>query len=62
VELEALALGVRGRLALWGTLDQLKTSRPELSKVPLAELITRAERQLDGLEAQRQRAVADALG
>lgn len=62
VELEALALGVTGRLALWRTLDQLKTSRPELSKAPLAELMTRAERQLDGLEAQRQRASADALG
>jgi hypothetical protein len=62
VELEALALGVRGKLAMWRALDQLKATRPELSKAPLAQLMTRAERQLDGLEAQRQGAIADALG
>lgn len=61
VELEMLALGVTGKLAMWLALDGLEPGRPELSHAPLAELITRAERQRDGLEAQRLRAAHEAL-
>jgi hypothetical protein len=62
VELEALTLGVTGKLAMWRALEQLETTRPELSKARLAELITRAKRQQDGLEKQRQRAIQEGLG
>lgn len=61
VELEALTLGVSGKLALWRALDQLEPDRPELSRAKLLELIARAERQLRSLEEQRRNAVADAL-
>jgi hypothetical protein len=62
VELEALALGVTGKLALWRSLDRLQVNGPELSKSELQGLISRAKRQLQDLEEQRQRAAAEALG
>lgn len=62
VELEALALGVRGKLALWRALELLAADRPELERFELSHLVARAERQLDGLENYRLRAVADAFG
>jgi hypothetical protein len=61
VELEALALGVTGKLAMWRALDQLEPGHPELAKATLAELIARAQRQLQGLEEQRLRAATEAL-
>ena len=61
VEVEALALGVTGKLALWRSLDQLEPRRPELPTATLAQLIARAERQLEGLEEQRLRAASQAL-
>jgi len=61
VELEALTLGVFGKLALWRALDQLEPERPELSKATLQDLIARAQRQLESLEAQRRNAVTDSL-
>ena len=61
VELEALTLGVSGKLALWRALDQFEPDRPELSKTTLDHLIARAERQLESLEGHRRNAVADAL-
>lgn len=62
VELEALALGVTGKLAMWRALNRLEPGRSELSKPKLEALIDRAQLQLQGLEAQRQSAVEDALG
>ncbi len=62
VELEVLALGVRGKLALWRALDQLSQDQPELegklSSSQLAELVVRAECQLAELEEHRLRAVS----
>jgi hypothetical protein len=58
VELEALTLGVRGKLSGWRSLQALGAEqRPQA----LPELIRRAERQLDELEPHRQRAAAEAL-
>jgi hypothetical protein len=62
VELEALALGVRGKLALWRTLELLVPNRPELKRFELSHLIARAQRQLDEIEAYRLQAAAEALG
>jgi hypothetical protein len=61
VELEALTLGVTGKLSLWRALDQIEAERPDLSKDKLQTLIARAQRQLESLEEQRRNAVADAL-
>ncbi|MBV9465306.1 MAG: hypothetical protein JO206_08990 [Solirubrobacterales bacterium] len=62
VELEALALGVSGKLALWRSLTELQAERPELAEIDLRGLIERAELQLSRLELQRRRAVAQAFG
>lgn len=62
VELEALALGVRGKLALWRALELLTPERPELGRFDLSYLLVRAERQLDELETFRLQAAAEAFG
>src|SRR5437763_960078 len=62
VELEALSLGVRGKLAMWLTLKQLEPGEPRLSAVDLDALVRRAEGQLTQLEIRRQRATAEAFG
>ncbi|HTT27070.1 MAG TPA: hypothetical protein VMG37_01560 [Solirubrobacteraceae bacterium] len=61
VELEALALGVRGKLAGWHTLETVQDERSIPASPPLAELIARAERQLEALESHRRRAAAEAF-
>jgi hypothetical protein len=61
VELEALALGVHGKLALWRSLQALDPLPPPLQAAGLPELAARAERQLEGLEEHRMRAVVEAL-
>lgn len=58
-ELEALMLGVRGKLALWNTLEAVCASDPRFEHVEFDELQHRAQRQLEGLrkhhlEAARQ--------
>ena len=53
VELEALALGVTGKLAAWKALRQLADSEPALDPQALDGLIERAERQQRGLEEHR---------
>lgn len=62
VELEGLALGVRGKLALWRALELLEVERPELESFELPHLIARAESQLDELESYRLHAAAEAFG
>ena len=62
VELEGLALGINGKLALWRALEQLAPNLPELAGFDLPGLAARAEGQLQGLEAHRLRAVTEALG
>lgn len=61
VELEALTLGVRGKLALWGALKELAGEDPRLASAGLDELATRAEGQLVELEDHRLRAAPEAL-
>lgn len=62
VELEALALGVNGKLGLWRALRELGPREPRLARFDFDELIARGERQLGGLESQRLRAAAEAFG
>ncbi len=51
VELEGLALGVTGKLALWRLLREL--ADPRLAGFDFDALIARAERQQEGLEQRR---------
>jgi hypothetical protein len=62
IELEALVLGVRGKLGLWRALELLTPERPELGRFDLSHLLARAERQLDELETHRLQAAAEAFG
>jgi hypothetical protein len=56
LELEAIAVGVHGKLLLWRVL---RDRRPEgASAVDLDALIARAERQLDAVERHRREAGA----
>ncbi len=61
IELEGLLIGVTGKLALWRSLERLQTSEAALRNAGLTDLIGRAQSQLERLEQQRLRAVADAL-
>ena len=62
VELEALALGVSGKRALWRALELLAPDQPGLGRFDLSHLIVRAEAQLDELETYRLQAAAEAFG
>ena len=61
VELEALSLGVHGKLALWRSLQQLEPTLLPPGYGLLPELVARAQRQLEELEIHRQRASTEAL-
>jgi hypothetical protein len=60
-ELEALALGVEGKLALWKSLKQISGNQPALGSFDFDALAERARHQLDELEAFRLRAATEAL-
>jgi hypothetical protein len=61
VELEALSIGVTGKLAGWRSLVQVAASEPRLAAIDLGRLIERGERQRAEFEQQRLRAVELAL-
>ena len=62
VELEGLALGVTGKLAVWKALRLVAESEPKLDRAELDGLVERAETQQRGLEEQRLAAAREALG
>lgn len=62
LELEALAIGVEGKRALWNALRQTLAGSPLISGVPLSELSARAGRQRELLERHRLEAAAGAFG
>jgi hypothetical protein len=61
-ELEALSLGVEGKLALWRTLRHTLGSDARLNGIDLDELIARAQSHRRRLERQRMSAGDEALG
>jgi hypothetical protein len=61
VELELLELGVNGKLALWRSLQRAGADEFPPGAPGLAALVSRAEHQLEQLEAHRLRAAAEAL-
>jgi hypothetical protein len=60
-ELEFLALGVIGKRALWRSLELVAPEEPRLRPEQLTELVDRAERQLEEIEACRLLAASDAF-
>ncbi|MFL5842299.1 MAG: hypothetical protein ACJ77Z_17770 [Thermoleophilaceae bacterium] len=56
LELEGLALGVRGKLSLWRTLAAAAPDEPRIVDVDFVHLIERAEAQLAGIDAHHARA------
>ncbi len=61
LELEALILGVTGKLVLWRTLRELVPREPRLAGVDLEGLIGRAQEQIRGLEEHHRAAATDAF-
>jgi hypothetical protein len=61
IELEGLLLGVRGKLALWHSLETVQAGRPGVAIVDLAALAARAEHQLTEIERHRRAAAPAAL-
>jgi hypothetical protein len=61
VELELLELGVHGKIALWRALQRLQLERLRSTDADLDHLLSRAERQLEQIEAYRLGAAAEAL-
>jgi hypothetical protein len=62
VEIEGLALGVSGKLALWHGLEAIAPDQPHLDSDRLAPLIVRAQAQQQELESLRLRAMAETMG
>jgi hypothetical protein len=60
-ELEALALGVEGKLALWQALRATHGDDPRLDGIDLDALVERARSQRRRLERQRIRAAEETL-
>lgn len=60
-EIEALSLGVEGKLALWQALRRTHGSDPRLAGVDLDALVERARSQRRRLENQRAHAADEAL-
>jgi hypothetical protein len=60
-EVEALALGVEGKLALWQALRHTHDADPRLDGIDFGELISRARSQRRRLEGLRMKAADDAF-
>jgi hypothetical protein len=60
-ELEALSLGVAGKLALWQALRHTHGEDPRLESIDLEDLIGRARSQRSRIERRRARAAEEAL-
>jgi len=59
--LEALALGIQGKLALWHALAAIAAADARLREVNLDQLIARAEEQYDRVEERRLQVARTAL-
>ena len=62
LELEALSVGVAGKLALWQSLESAPAVRERLSGFDLDQLAERARRQRAEIEEHRIDAVRDTFG
>jgi hypothetical protein len=62
LELEALAVGIAGKLALWRSLQSAPHVGARLPELDLEQLAQRAQRQRDEVEEQRLQAARQAFG
>lgn len=62
LELETLALGVRGKLLMWQALEEVKHIHEKLAATDFDSLKRRAGDQLAGLERHRREAARRAFG
>ncbi|MBV9213096.1 MAG: hypothetical protein JOZ25_05555 [Actinobacteria bacterium] len=62
IELETVALGVTGKLALWRSLIEIAGAEERLDPEELRQLVERAEDQRRSIETYRIRAVQETLG
>ena len=62
LELEAMSLGIEGKLSLWKSLKAISGDDPRLAARDFDRLMARAREQLDGLEVHRLEAVTQAFG
>lgn len=62
VELEALSVGVAGKLALWQSLESVPALSEQLSRFDLDQLSERARRQRAEIEEQRINAARETFG
>jgi hypothetical protein len=62
LELEALSVGIAGKLALWESLQSAPGIASRLPSTQLEQLVERARRQRAEVEKQRLDAVRDAFG
>ena len=61
-ELEALILGVTGKLSLWVSLGETRGGDPRVADIDFGELADRARSQLERLGALRTQAAAETFG
>jgi len=61
VELEALSVGIAGKLALWRSLQSAPQVQARLPELDLEHLVQRAQRQRDEVEEQRVEAAGHAF-
>jgi hypothetical protein len=61
VEIEALWLGVQGKLSMWRALQRFSETERSLAAIDFDRLVARARSQLRALERQRLKAVDQAL-
>jgi hypothetical protein len=61
VELEAMHLGIEGKIDGWQALRQLADHEPRLDSSQLDELLARARQQSDGLQRLRLQAATTAF-
>ena len=62
LELEALSVGVAGKLALWRSLASVPALSERLSEFDLDQLAERAQRQRAEIEAERTNAARETFG
>lgn len=60
-ELEALLLGIRGKLALWNVLETALADDVRVADIDFSELGRRAEKQLEGAESHHREAAKRAF-
>ena len=61
IELEALSVGIAGKLALWRSLQSVEQMPARLPELDLEQLAQRAQQQRNEVEEQRLQAARDAF-